>query len=188
MRRRSLLVLVCLASLALVFLAVSPPASGGGDEARRLVSAGAGVQIELIGDSSYRVSVDGGRFSRKLPRSGLLHLRYGTFDPAGLGRARRSRAPEGARHADLHRPVRDAAPRGVSRGDARAGREAVPVPAGRGLPRADGRGDARPGRSAPLRPLGRALRAGLQGRGGPAGRSGDPARATTSWCWRRGRA
>jgi serine protease AprX len=83
MRRSSLLSLVCLVSLVLV-LTVSPPSSSGGDEPRRLVAAGPAVQVELIGESSYRVSVDG-RFSRPLPRSGLLHLRYGTFDPLAAG-------------------------------------------------------------------------------------------------------
>ena len=78
MRRKSLLVLVCFALSGVVVLAV-------GDETRRMVAAGPGVQIELIGDSSYRVSTDGGRFGRTLPRSGLLHLRYGTFDPLASG-------------------------------------------------------------------------------------------------------
>src|SRR5262245_49215145 len=44
-----------------------------------------GTRIELLGDSLYRVGLAGQPSSRTLPRSGLLRLRIGTFDPRSSG-------------------------------------------------------------------------------------------------------
>jgi len=68
-------------ALGLVVLA----SYGAGDDrdrsVRSIALADSEAQVRLIGDSAYQVSVDGVTFGRELPRSPLLRLRSGAFDP-----------------------------------------------------------------------------------------------------------
>jgi hypothetical protein len=87
MRAKSLLAflpsaLVTALALAGVFCAATARPE---DDTRELRLSASGVRIELLGDSSYRVSLAGQPSSRVLPRSGLLRLRIGTFDPRSAG-------------------------------------------------------------------------------------------------------
>ena len=84
MMRPCVLSLAVLTSTAPVF-AAEPPRFG---------IAGTADQVELIGPSSYRVIPAGGPATRTLPRSGLLRLRYATFDPLSAESMAAAAVPE----------------------------------------------------------------------------------------------